>query len=58
MNQDTNQPTEANQPGVPTPERPTAEESRRWLEQQVWTLPLLDARGADEILGYGDAGLC
>jgi hypothetical protein len=57
MSQGANQATEANQPGVPAPERPTADESRRWLEQQVWTLPLLDERSADEILGYGDAGL-
>ena len=42
---------------MPAPERPTADESRRWLEQQVWTLPLLAERIANEILGYGDAGL-
>jgi hypothetical protein len=58
MSQGTNQATETNQPGLPAPERPTADESRRWLEQQVWTLPVLDERSADEILGYGDAGLC
>jgi hypothetical protein len=58
MSQGANQATEANQPGVPAPERPTADESRRWLEQHVWTLPLLDERSADEILGYDDAGLC
>jgi hypothetical protein len=57
MSQGANQATEANQPGVPAPERPTADESRRWLEQQVWTLPVLDERSADEILGYGDGGL-
>jgi hypothetical protein len=57
MSQGANQATEANQPGVPAPERPTADESRRWLEQHVWTLPLLDERSADEILGYDDAGL-
>ena len=58
MSQGANQATEANQPGVPAPERPTADEIRRWLEQQVWTLPVLDERSADEILGYGDVGLC
>jgi hypothetical protein len=42
---------------VPAPERPAADESRRWLEQQVWTLPLLDEPSADEILGHGDASL-
>ena len=31
---------------------------RRWLEEQVWSLPLLDQRSADDILGYGDDGLC
>ena len=45
-------------PGEPIPQRPTAAESRRWLEQQVWTLPVLDDRSAEEILGYGDDGLC
>jgi hypothetical protein len=45
-------------PGQPAPTWPTAEEIRRWLEEQVWTLPLLDGRSADEILGYGDDGLC
>ena len=45
-------------PGEPVPQRPTLEESRRWLEQQVWNLPELDDRSAEEILGYGDDGLC
>jgi len=37
--------------------RPSPQESLAWLEQQVWSLPVLDTRGADEILGYGDDGL-
>ena len=45
-------------PGEPKPQRPTLEQSRLWLEQQVWTLPVLDDRSAEEILGYGDDGLC
>ena len=49
---------EAGLPGEPIPQRPTADESRHWLEQQVWTLPVLDGRSAEEILGYGDDGLC
>ena len=57
MSQGANQATEANQPGVPATERPTADESRRWQEQQVWSLTVLDERSADEILGYGDASL-
>ena len=39
-------------------QRPSLAESRRWLEEQVWTLPVLDDRGAKEILEYGDDGLC
>ncbi len=49
---------EAPVPGEPVSQRPTLEESRRWLEQQVWSLPVLDDRSAEEILGYGDDGLC
>jgi plasmid stability protein len=58
MNQEAILALEAGLPGQPAPSRPTAEESRRWLEEQVWTLPLLDERSADDILGYGDDGLC
>jgi hypothetical protein len=43
---------------TPIPQRPTLEESTRWLEQQVWTLPVLDDRSAEEIPGDGDDGLC
>ena len=42
---------------MPAPERPTADESRRWQEQQVWTLTVLAERSANEILGCGDASL-
>ena len=45
-------------PGGPPTQRPNAEETRRWLEQQVWALPLLDHHQVNEILGYGDDGLC
>lgn len=38
--------------------RPNPQESLAWLEQQIWSLPVLDTRSADEILGYGDDGLC
>ena len=58
MNQEAILALEAGLPRPPALDRPTAAESRRWLEQQVWTLPLLDERSADEILGYGDDGLC
>jgi hypothetical protein len=42
---------------VAAAQRPSLAESRRWLEEQVWTLPVLDDRSAEEILGYGDDGL-
>jgi plasmid stability protein len=58
MNQEAILALEAGLPGKPIPQRPTVEESRRWLEQQVWTLPVLDERSAEEILGYGEDGLC
>ena len=58
MNQEAILALEAGLPCEPIPQRPTAAESRRGLEQQVWTLPVLDDRSAEEILGYGDDGLC
>ena len=45
------QPMKVNQPGEPASNRPTAEDSRRWLEEHVWSLPLLDERCADAIMG-------
>ncbi|MEB3195135.1 MAG: hypothetical protein VKO19_08455 [Cyanobacteriota bacterium] len=58
MNQEAILALEAGLPSTPIPRRPTLEESRRWLEQEVWSLPVRDERGADDILGYGDDGLC
>ncbi len=58
MNQEAILALAAGLPGGPPMQRPSAEEIRRWLEQQVWALPLLDHRQANEILGYGDDGLC
>jgi antitoxin VapB len=40
------------------PPRPSVEDTLAWLEREVWTLPQLDRRSADEILGYGNDGLC
>ena len=57
MNQEAILSLEAGLPGEPLAVRPTIEESRRWLEDQVWSLPVLDGRSADEILGHGDASL-
>ena len=58
MNQEAILALEAGLPESPIPERPSLAESRRWLEEQVWTLPVLDQRSAEEILGYGNDGLC
>ena len=58
MNQEAILALEAGLPGEPVQPRPTAEESRSWLQQQVWSLPVLDERSAEEVLGYGDDGLC
>ena len=58
MNQEAILALQAGLPGEAIPQRPTAAESRLWLEQQVWTLPVLDGRSAEEILGYGEDGLC
>jgi antitoxin VapB len=40
------------------PPRPSVQDTLAWLKCEVWTLPQLDRRSADEILGYGDDGLC
>ena len=58
MNQEAILALEAGLPESPILQRPSLAESRRWLEEQVWTLPVLDDRSAEEILGYGDDGLC
>lgn len=58
MNQKAILALEARLPESPIPKRPTLEESTQWLEEQVWTLPVLDDRSAEEILGYGNDGLC
>jgi plasmid stability protein len=58
MNQEAILALQAGLPESPIPVRPSLAESRRWLEQQVWTLPVLDDRSAEEILEYGNDGLC
>lgn len=58
MNQEAILALDAGLPRQPVPRRPTAEGSRRWLEQQVCSLPVHDERSSDVILGYGDDGLC
>lgn len=42
----------------PPQPRPGVEEMVAWLEANVWNLPVVDQRSSDEILGYGDDGLC
>lgn len=54
MNQEAILALETGLPGEPIPQRPTLEESKRWLEQMVWSLPVQDDRSAEEFLGYGD----
>jgi len=39
------------------PHRPSLEESLDWLRSEVWSLPVLDQRSDDEILGYNAHGL-
>jgi plasmid stability protein len=58
MNQEAILALEAGLLGEPLALRPSMDESRRWLEEQVWSLPVLDGRSAEAILGYGDDGLC
>jgi antitoxin VapB len=43
-------------PGV-APAQPSKEEILDWLRREVWTLPVLDDRGPDEMLGYNEQGL-
>ena len=43
-------------PALPTT-RPSVEETLAWLRREVWSLPVLDHRSDDEILGYNEHGL-
>ncbi|MBV5273156.1 MAG: hypothetical protein JZU52_05790 [Lamprocystis purpurea] len=36
----------------------SVEESLDWLKAEVWTLPVLDQRTDDQILGYNAGGYC
>ena len=38
------------------PPRPTVEDSLEWLRNELWSLPVLDQRSDDELLGYNDYG--
>ncbi len=37
--------------------KPSVEVALDWLRREVWTLPVLDSRGPDEIIGYNEHGL-
>ena len=49
---------QAGLPGEPLLPRPSVEDTRAWLQQNVWNLPVGDDRSVEEILGFGDDGLC
>jgi plasmid stability protein len=38
------------------PPKPRLEETLGWLRREVWSLPVLDERSDDEILGYNAHG--
>ena len=38
------------------PPRPGLEETLEWLRREVWSLPVLDQRSDNEILGYNEHG--
>jgi antitoxin VapB len=38
------------------PPRPGVGETIEWLRREVWSLPVLDRRSDDEILGYDEHG--
>ena len=41
-----------------TPARkPSPEAVEDWLRREVWTLPVLDSRSPDQIVGYNEDGL-
>ena len=58
MNQEAILALDAGLPSPPKPPRPGLEETQRWLEREVWSLPRQDSATTDEILGYGDDGIC
>ncbi len=40
------------------PLKPSPDEMKDWLRQEVWHLPVIDPRHPDDILGYNTHGLC
>lgn len=43
---------------APLPPKPDLDAVIAWLQGQVWSLPVLDHRSEDDILGYGPDGQC
>ena len=41
----------------PPASKPDWEQIRQWLQDEVWSRPVVDARSADDILDYDDHGL-
>jgi antitoxin VapB len=46
--------TEASGPDT----KPSFDETLTWLQREVWSLPVLDRRRDDDILGYNAHGHC
>lgn len=42
--------------GQPPPDKPSVDETLDWLRREVWSLPVLDRRSDDDILGYNAHG--
>jgi antitoxin VapB len=38
------------------PTKPSLEDTLQWLRREVWSLPVLDRRSDDDILGYNAHG--
>ena len=41
---------------VPRPPKPAVDDTLAWLRREVWSLPVLDHRDEDDILGYNADG--
>lgn len=57
VNQEALSVLEAALPPLNVAPKPSVEETFNWLRTEVWTLPTLDDRHPDEILGYNEHGL-
>ena len=57
INQEALNMLEAALPPLVNESKPSLEETLNWLRKEVWTLPVLDDRHPDEILGYNEHGI-